>query len=76
METTKMVVISTEIYEEICRFCAEFKGLTIDCEKKLWEEFPEIKAQILSAILSKECQKIIKHRHHVVKHSGENLLKE
>lgn len=71
-----MVVVNTEVYEEICKFCAEFNGLNIYCEKELIKHFPHVDSYVLSAILSKEWQKNIKHRHHLVVRSGQNLLKE
>lgn len=71
-----MVVISTETHENICRFCANFKGLNIHCEQELIKNFPDIESHVLSAILSKEWQKNIKHRHHLVVRAGPNLLKE
>lgn len=73
---SKMVVVSTNIYEEICQFCSNFNGLTIHCEQELHEQFANIDAQVLSAILSKEWQKNIKHRHHIIVRVGHNLLKE
>lgn len=71
-----MVIVSTQTYEEICKFCENFDGLTIDCEQELYKRFSDLDAQALSAILSKEWQKIIKHRHHVISRAGPNLLKE
>lgn len=71
-----MVVISTEIYEKICEFCTKFRGLTIYCEQELHKNFSEVDPQVLSAILSKEWQKHIKHRHHKIARSGPDLLKE
>lgn len=71
-----MVVIHTEIYEEICKFCADFRGLTIDCEQQLQQTFRCIDARVLSAILSKQWQKHIKNRHHIIVRAGPNLLKE
>lgn len=71
-----MVIVSTQTYEEICKFCENFYGLTIDCEQELYKKFPGIDAQVLSAILSKEWQKIIKHRHHIISRAAPNLLKE
>lgn len=71
-----MVIVSTQMYEEICKFCENFRGLTIDCEQQLHERFSDIDAQVLSAILSKEWQKINKHRHHVISRAAPNLLKE
>lgn len=73
---SKMVVISTETYEEICKFCSNFKGLTFHCEQELHEKFSHIDSQVLSAILSKEWQKNIKHRHHIILRAAQNLLKE
>lgn len=71
-----MVVISTQVYDEICKCCENFHGLAIDCERKLFKKFPDIDVQVLSAILSKEWQKIIKHRHHIISRAAPNLLKE
>lgn len=73
-----MVVINTETYEEIIKFCSKFKGLIwqIHCEAEVWKNFPDIEPQVLSAILSKESQKDIKHRYHIVLRSAPNLLKE
>lgn len=71
-----MVVVSTQTYDEIRKFCENFHGLTIDCEQELYKRFPEIDAQVLCAILSKEWQKINKHRHHIINRAAPNLLKE
>lgn len=71
-----MVVVSTQTYIEICKFCENFHGLTIDCEQELYKKFSNIDAQVLSAILSKEWQKIIKLRHHIINRAAPNLLKE
>lgn len=71
-----MVIVSMQTYEAICKFCENFHGLTIDCEHELYKKFPHLDAQVLSAILSKEWQKIIKHRHHVISRAASNLLKE
>lgn len=71
-----MVVISTELYEDICNFCANFKGLNIHCEQELIKAFSDIDPHVLSAILSKEWQKNIKHRHHLIVRDGPKLLKE
>lgn len=71
-----MVVISTQIYEDICRFCSNYKGLSINCEEDLRKNFANINEEVLSAILSKECQKNIKHRYHFLLRSGPSLLKE
>lgn len=71
-----MVVINTETYEKICEFCTKFRGLTIHCEQELRKKFSEIDPQVLSAILSKEVQKHIKHWHHRIARTGHDLLKE
>lgn len=71
-----MVIISTETYEKICDFYTNFEGLTINCEQKLHETFPGIDSQVLSAILSKEAQKQIKHRHYQMTRCGAQLLRE
>lgn len=73
---TKMVVVSTELHEEICKFCSLFKGLTLKCEEELRKEFVDVDPQVLSAILSKESQKHIKHRHHIIVRSAPKLLRE
>lgn len=71
-----MVVINTDDYEKIVEFCSKYKGLTINCEKELHRKFSNIDSQVLSAILSKEWQKHIKHRHHIIVKSSRSLLKK
>ncbi|XP_031626679.1 protein C15orf41 homolog [Contarinia nasturtii] len=71
-----MVIISTENYEKIVEFCSKFKGLTIHCERQLHKKFSDIDSQVLSAILSKEWQKHIKQRHHIILKSSRIYLQE
>lgn len=73
---SKMVVISTETHNNICEFCSNFKGLTFHCEQELYKTFADIDAQVLSAILSKEWQKHIKHGYHIISRKAHNLLRE
>ena len=72
----KMVVISAEVHDKICKFMETYKGLTIDCERELKKVFHDVDSQTVSAILSKEWQKRVKRHHHYIVRNATAILKE
>lgn len=55
-----MVVISESVYDEIVNFILNYKGLAIECEADLESQFPDIPANTLKSILSKQGQNLTK----------------
>lgn len=76
IKSVEMVILSTELYDQICAFVYNYKGLTIDCDHDLRQAFPAIDACTLSAVLSKEWQKRIKKHHHYVLQNAHNILNQ
>lgn len=70
-----MVVLSTQVYEKLCSFISNYKGLAIGCEQDLKIAFPHIDPLTLSAVLSKESQKRIKKHHYVILRNAQSILK-
>lgn len=71
-----MVVISTEVYEEIRQFCFQYTDLSIHCEQELRQKWLNIDPLVIRAIHSKEWQKHIKNHHHNILRAANSLLKE
>jgi CDAN1-interacting nuclease 1 len=56
----KMVIVSEKIWSQIVDFLRNFKGLSIECDEKLVQAFPEIPFSTLRSIQSKYGQNLIK----------------
>jgi hypothetical protein len=70
------MVLSTELYDQICEFISKYHGLTIDCDRDIRTAFPAIDSHTLSAVLSKEWQKRIKKHHHHVVQNADNIQEQ
>ena len=71
-----MVVISSDIYQEIISFIRKYDGLSIDCEEKLKHVFNDIPGPTLGSIVSKEGQIRLKINHSKISARAGELLNE
>lgn len=71
-----MVVLATEVYNEICAFIRNFDGPAIDCEVALKAAFPHINTDTVESILAKEWQQQIKLGYPRISANARRFLQE
>ncbi|KAG4075344.1 hypothetical protein HA402_003135 [Bradysia odoriphaga] len=71
-----MVILSTEIYNEVVEFIRNHNGLPVDEEDDLRKRFPNVCLATLSSILSREWQEKVKARHSYIKDRTKKIIQE
>ncbi|XP_058831281.1 CDAN1-interacting nuclease 1 [Topomyia yanbarensis] len=69
-----MVILNYEQYSEIQQFIHKFRGLSIDCNRKLVKEFPQHSPDMLGSILAREVRQRLKQSHAKISARAEDLL--
>lgn len=70
------MVISTAEYNEICASIEQLKGLSMECEGVLQQQFPHIDSGVLNAILAKDWQQRIKSNYPRIAANCRRFLQE
>lgn len=71
-----MVILSTEVYNEVVQFIRNNNGLAIDEEADLKNQFPNICVATLSSIFSREWQEMVKAKHPHMKERTKKFIQE
>lgn len=71
-----MVILSTEVYDEVNTFIHQFRGLSIECGVALREKFPNLSTDTLDSILARSWQSIIKLAYPNMMVKSRRLLRE
>lgn len=71
-----MVILSTEIYNEVVHFIRNHNGLPIDEEADLQNKFPNVALATLSSILAREWQEKVKAKHLYMKERTKKFIDE
>lgn len=71
-----MVILSTEIYNEVVQFIRNHNGLPIDEEVDLQNKFPNVCLATLSSILAREWQEKVKMKHSFIKERTKKFILE
>ncbi|XP_055534979.1 CDAN1-interacting nuclease 1 [Wyeomyia smithii] len=69
-----MVILTYEQYNEIQQFIQKFRGLSIDCNRELVNNFPQHNPDTLGSILAREVRQRLKQSHAKISARADGLL--
>ncbi|XP_058460189.1 CDAN1-interacting nuclease 1 [Malaya genurostris] len=71
-----MVILNYDQYNKIQQFIHKFRGLSIDCNRKLVKEFPQHSPDMLGSILAREVRQRLKQSHAKISARADGLLSD
>lgn len=71
-----MVVLSSDVYNEVNAFIHRYRGLSVDCQLALREQFPDLGTDTLDSIFARTWQNIIKQAYPNMMAKSRRLLRE